>query len=73
MVAEIHQLSIGCYLVIAITPAMSMNIDGIEWQPSCTLFLPRLLLLEGQPMFWPLAGHCKSALGPAFPGAGTEP
>src|SRR5215467_2651619 len=52
MVAEIHQHWIGRHRVIAITPAVSMSVGRTEWQPSCTLLLPRLLLLEGQPTSW---------------------
>src|SRR5262249_12591490 len=56
MVAEIHQHWIGRDPVIAITPAASMSVDRTEWQPSCTLLLPCLLLLEGQAKFLLLGG-----------------
>jgi hypothetical protein len=74
MVAEIHQYWIERYLVIAITPAVSMSVDRIEWQPSCTLLLPRLLLLEGQPTSW-LLGWALQELPWArlSRGAGTDP
>src|SRR5215831_7180637 len=73
MVAEIHQHWIGRHRVIAITPAVSMSVSRTEWQPSCTLLLPRLLLLEDSRHSGSWAGHCKSCPGPAFPGEGTEP